>query len=52
VFAPRIKAVLLRAVVLARRHRTLAESTRREYRRRLERMLDQVMVLAPATRDV
>jgi len=51
VFAPRMKAVLLHAVVLARRHRTLAESTRREYRRRLERMLDQVMALAPATRD-
>lgn len=46
-----MKAVLLRAVVLARRHRTLTESTRRECRRRLERMLDQVMVLAPATRD-
>jgi transposase len=50
VFAPRMKA-LLRAVVLARRHRTLAESTRREYRRRLERMLDQAMALAPAARD-
>src|SRR5215210_1190917 len=31
VFAPRMKALLLRAVVLARRHRGLAESTRREY---------------------
>lgn len=51
VSAPSMKAVLSRAVVLARRHRTLTERTRREYRRRLERMLDQVMVLAPATRD-
>ena len=46
IFAPRMKALLLRAVVLARRHRSLAESTRREYRRRLERDLDAVMVLA------
>jgi transposase len=48
VFAPRLKALLLRAVVLARRHRGLAESTRREYRRRLERALDAVMALAPS----
>ena len=51
VFAPRMKALLLRAVMLARRHRDLAESTRREYRRRLEQTLDAVMSLAPAQRD-
>lgn len=51
VFAPRMKALLLRAVVLARRHRDLAASTRREYRRRLEHALDVVMALAPTTRD-
>ncbi len=51
VFAPRMKALLLRAVVLARRSRNLAESTRREYRRRLERALDAVMGLAPTHRD-
>lgn len=51
VFAPRMKALLLRAAVLARRHRDLAESTRREYRRRLERDLNAVMVLAPTQRD-
>ena len=50
VFAPRMRALLLRAVVLARRHRSLAESTRREYRRRLERALDAVMALAPTNR--
>ncbi len=50
IFAPRMKALLLRAVVLARRHRSLAESTRREYRRRLEHALDAVMALAPANR--
>jgi transposase len=46
-----MKALLLRAVVLARRHRDLAESTRREYRRRLEKALDSVMALAPTQRD-
>ena len=51
VFAPRMKALLLRAVVLARRRHGLAPSTRREYRRRLERALDAVMALAPTQRD-
>ncbi len=51
VFAPRMKALLLRAVVLARRSRDLAPSTRREYRRRLECALDTVMALAPTHRD-
>jgi len=51
VFAPRMKALLLRAAVLARRHRTLAPSTRREYRRRLECALDAAMALAPTHRD-
>ena len=50
IFAPRMKALLLRAVVIARRHRSLAESTRREYRRRLEHALDAVMALAPTNR--
>lgn len=51
VFAPRMKALLLRAVVLGRRHRDLAASTRREYRRRLEHALDAIMALAPTARD-
>ena len=51
VFAPRMKALLLRAVVLARRSRGLAPSTRREYRRRLECALDAVMALAPTHRN-
>ncbi len=51
VFAPRMKALLLRAVVLARRHRDLAESTRRQYRRRLDHDLDAIMALAPSQRD-
>ena len=47
IFAPRMKALLLRAVVLARRRKTLAESTRRSYQRRLDRELNAIMVLAP-----
>ena len=50
VFAPRMKALLLRAVVLARRRHALKASTRREYRRRLERELDRVMALPPSHR--
>ena len=51
VFAPPMKALLLRAVVLARRRHDLAESTRRDYRRRLDRALDAVMALAPVNRE-
>jgi transposase len=50
IFAPRMKALLLRAFVLARRRHHLAESTRRSYRQRLERELDAVMALAPFNR--
>ena len=51
VFAPRMKALLLRAFVLARRRHHLAESTRRQYRQRIERDLDAVMALMPTQRD-
>lgn len=51
IFAPRMKMLLLRAFVLARRRHHLAETTRRQYRQRLERELDAVMALAPTTRD-
>jgi len=50
IFAPRMKMLLLRAVVLARRRKQLAESTRRTYRNRLDRELDKIMALAPANR--
>ena len=43
--------LLLRAFVLARRRHHLAETTRRQYRQRLERELDAAMALAPTTRD-
>jgi transposase len=49
-FAPRLKALLLRAVVLARRRHALKASTRREYRLRLERELDRVLALQPSHR--
>ena len=47
IFAPRMKMLLLRAVVLARRRKELAESTRRSYQSRLDRDLNAIMVLAP-----
>jgi transposase len=47
VFAPRMKKLLLRAVVLARRRKSLAESTRLTYRRRLDHELNVIMGLAP-----
>jgi transposase len=50
VFAPRLKALLLRAVVLARRRHLLKTSTRLEYRRRLERELDHILALQPRHR--
>lgn len=50
VFTPRMKALLSRAVALARRRTSLAETTRRQDRRRLDRDLDAIMVLAPTNR--
>jgi transposase len=46
IFAPQMKALLLRAVVLARRRKNLAESTRRSHLRRLDHALNAIMVLA------
>ncbi len=50
IFAPRMKMLLLRAVVMARRRKELAESTRRTYSCRLDRDLDAIMALAPTNR--
>jgi transposase len=50
IFAPRLKALLLRAVLLARRRFDLKDSTRLEYRRRLERDLTALLVLQPSNR--
>jgi transposase len=43
VFAPRMKRLLLRAFVIAKRRKDLAESTRRCYRSRLNRDLDAIL---------
>jgi transposase len=51
VFAPRMKMLLLRAFVLARRRHHLAATTRRQYRQRLDRDLDAILALAPTNRD-
>ena len=48
VFAPRMKILLLRAVVLARRRKILAASTRQSYRRRLDHDLNAIMTTAPS----
>jgi transposase len=50
IFAPRMKVLLLRAVVLAPQRKELAESIRRTYPRRLDRDLNAIMVLAPTNR--
>jgi transposase len=47
VFAPRMKILLLRAAVLARRSKGLAESTRRAWSRRFDRQLGELLLLAP-----
>jgi transposase len=50
IVAPRMKLLLLRAFVLARRRHRLADSTRRSYRQRLDRELDAIMRTAPSNR--
>jgi transposase len=47
--APRMLALLRRAVVLARRRHTLAASTRRQYLRRFDNHLDAIMALRKTT---
>jgi transposase len=50
IFAPRMKRLLLRTVVLARRRKTLAASTRRYHLHRLNDELNRVMALVPDNR--
>lgn len=50
ILAPRLKALVLRAVVLARRRFALKDSTREHYRRRLERELTAILALMPTNR--
>ena len=51
VFAPRMKRLILRAFVIAKRRGDLAESTRRAYKARLERDMDAIMALNVEQKD-
>ncbi len=50
IFAPAMKALLLRACVLARRRDRLKDSTLRQYAQDLERRLDKVMACQPTNK--
>ena len=50
IFAPAMKALLLRACVLARRRDRLKDSTLRQYAQDLERRLDRVMACQPTNK--
>jgi transposase len=51
VFSPRMKRVLLWAIALHHRWKSLCESTRYQYRCRLERQLEEVLDLLPTQTD-
>lgn len=51
IFAPRMKSLILRAFVIAKRRKTLAAVTRKHYRARLEREMDAIMALAVEQKD-
>lgn len=51
IFAPRMKGLILRAFVIAKRRKTLAASTRKAYRARLEREMDAIMALPVEQKD-
>jgi transposase len=50
-FAPRLKQLLLRAVVIGRRRAGLKAATLAQYRADLERRLDKIMALQPTHKD-
>jgi transposase len=50
-FAPRMKRLLLRAFVIAKRRKHLAERTRRSYLSRLNRDLDNILALSVRHKD-
>lgn len=50
-FAPRMKRQLLRAFVVTKRCKTMAEATRRLYKTRLERDMDAIMALLVEHKD-
>lgn len=51
VFAPRMKQMFLRAFVIAKRRKTLSESTLKSYKARLERDMDSIMALNVTHKD-
>jgi transposase len=51
IFAPAMKALLLRACALARRRDSLADATLESYAAALERRLDKVMACQPTNKD-
>lgn len=51
VFAPRMKRLILRAFVIAKRRHELAETTRKSYKARLERDMDAIMALPVEQKD-
>ena len=51
IFAPRMKRLILRAFVIAKTRGSLAASTRKNYRARLEREMDAIMACAPTQKD-
>jgi transposase len=50
-FAPRMKRLLLRAFVIAKRRKALAAATRKSYKARLERDMDAIMALNVEHKD-
>jgi transposase len=50
-FAPRMKRLLLRAFVIAKRRQALAAATRKSYKARLERDMDAIMALNVEHKD-
>ena len=51
IFAPRMKRLILRAFVMAKRRHERAASTRKTYKTRLERELDAIMALPVEQKD-
>ncbi len=51
IFAPRLKALLKRAIAIGNRRPALAPATLKQYRYSLERSLDAIMVTRPTTPD-
>ena len=51
IFAPRLKALIKHAIDIGHRRPALAPATLKQYRHKLERCLDAIMVTQPTTKD-